>query len=89
MSTTELEKMIREIVTEALFQNFHALKKSVLSNAGISTVDHIEFSSSEGPICVMDYEDRFTDYATDILYGGQRFTVIGRSPERIRVKAAL
>jgi hypothetical protein len=88
MSKTDLEKMIQEIVTEALYQNFHAIKKRILAEAGISTVDHIEFSSPEGPLCVMDYEDEYTDYATDVIYCGERFTVIGRSPERIRVKAA-
>ena len=88
MTKADLEKMIRDIVSEALFQNFHALKKSVLKEAGITALDEIEFSSSEGPLVIMDYEDAYTDYATDIIYAGERFTVIGRHPERIRVKAA-
>jgi len=88
MSREELETMITAIVAEAMFSNFHALKKEVLKNAGISTIDPIEFSSCEGPLCIMDYEDSYTDYATDVVYAGERFTVIGRHPERVRVKAA-
>ena len=89
MSRTELETMIQKIVAEALFQNFHALKKSVLKDAGITALDEIEFSSSEGPLVIMDYEDAYTDYATDVIYAGERFTVIGRHPERVRVKAIM
>ena len=88
MTTADLEKMIHGIVTEALFQNFHALKKSVLKDAGITALDEIEFNSNEGPLVIMDYEDTYTDYTTDVVYAGERFTIIGRSPERIRVKAA-
>ena len=80
--------MIASIVAEAMFNNFHALKKEVLKNAGISTIDPIEFSSCEGPLCIMEYEDQYTDYSTDVLYNGEKFTVIGRHPERVRVKAA-
>lgn len=88
MNTAELERQIKDIVTEALFPSFHALKKRVLSNAGVTTVDHIEFTSPEGPLVIMDYEDLETDYTTDVVYNGRRYTVIGRSPDRIRVKAA-
>ena len=86
MNPAELERQIKDIVTEALFPSFHALKKRVLSNAGVTTVDHIEFTSPEGPLVIMDYEDVYTDYTTDIKYRGEIYRVIGRSPERITVR---
>lgn len=88
MNREELEAMITAIVAEAMFNNFHAIKKRILAEAGISTVDHIEFNSAEGPLCVMDYADEYTDYTTDVVYCGERYTVIGRTPDKIRVKAA-